>query len=136
MILVDTSAWIDGFRGGICKNILNRLIDLGEICINEVVLAELLPSIRHREETHLESLLFQLPRLRMWIDWNELVIMQTENLRHGINKVGLPDLMIVQNAIQNNVTLLSFDKHFSLMKQIFKFDLYHDGSEDGLISIK
>ena len=136
MILADSSVWIDYFNDAPISDTVETFLLRDELCVNEVILAELLPSIRHRKETHLESLLFQLPRLRMWIDWNELVIMQTENLRHGINKVGLPDLMIVQNAIQNNVTLLSSDKHFSLMNQIFKFDLYHDDNEDGLISIK
>ncbi len=136
MILADSSVWIDYFNDAPISDTVEFFLLRDELCVNDVILAELLPSIRHRRETHLESLLFQLPRLRMWIDWNELVIMQTENLRHGINKVGLSDLMIVQNAIQNNVTLLSSDKHFSLMNQIFKFDLYHDDNEDGLISIK
>ena len=135
MILVDTSAWIDGFRGGFCKNILNRLIDSRQLCVNDVILAELLPSIRHRRETHLEILLASLPRLRVWIDWEELMVMQTENLRNGVNKVGLPDLMIVQNAIQNNAAILSTDKHFFLMKQFFDFDLYHDSNENDFISI-
>ena len=129
MILVDTSVWIDGFRGGIYKNVLVRLIDYGELCVNDVILAELLPSIRHRGEHHLELLLTALPRLQMMTDWGELIMMQTENLRHGINKVGLPDLMIVQNAIQHNVRLLSSDKHFSLMEKIFNFDLYFSDTE-------
>lgn len=63
------------------------------------------------------------------------MVMQTENLRNGVNKVGLPDLMIVQNAIQNNAAILSTDKHFFLMKQFFDFDLYHDSNENDFISI-
>ena len=48
MILVDTSVWIDCFHGGSCKVVMNELIDQNEVCVNDVILAELLPSIQHR----------------------------------------------------------------------------------------
>ena len=50
--------------------------------------------------------------------------MQTENIRNGINKVGLPDLMIAQNAIQSNAKLFSIDRHFELMKNIHHFEMF------------
>jgi len=53
------------------------------------------------------------------INWNQIVYMQTQNLLHGINKVGIPDLLIVQNAIDNNLQLFSYDKHFRLMSEMF-----------------
>ena len=40
MTLVDTSVWIDGFRGGESKEALKKLIDNGSICINDIILAE------------------------------------------------------------------------------------------------
>lgn len=86
MTLVDTSVWIDGFRGGESKEVLKKLIDNGSICINDIILAELLPSIRKRGETELENLLNLLPKVPIQIDWNGLIYMQTENLKHGINK--------------------------------------------------
>ena len=60
----------------------------------------------------------------MEIDWKGLIYMQTENLKHGINKVGLPDLMIAQSAIQNGLVLFSLDRHFELIGQIFPLQLY------------
>jgi predicted nucleic acid-binding protein len=36
-------------------------------------------------------------------------------LRNGINKVGIPDLIIAQFALQNNLSLFSLDKHFQLL---------------------
>jgi predicted nucleic acid-binding protein len=33
--------------------------------------------------------------------------MQTENLRQGLNKVGIPDLIIAQNAIDHDVELFA-----------------------------
>ena len=124
MTLVDTSVWIDGFRGGESKEALKKLIDNGSICINDIILAEMLPSIRKRGETELENLLNLLPKVPIQIDWNGLIYMQTENLKHGINKVGLPDLMIAQNALQNGLTLFSLDRHFELIGDILPLQLY------------
>ena len=124
MILVDTSVWIDSFHGGKSLETLNVLIDRREICVNDLILSELVPSIRIRKEKELEDLLYLLPRVPMQIDWNGIVSMQTENLKHGINKVGLPDIMIAQNAMQNGVQLLSLDKHVELMSRIVPLQLY------------
>jgi hypothetical protein len=124
MTLVDTSVWIDGFRGGESKEVLKKLIDNGSICINDIILAELLPSIRKRGETELENLLNLLPKVPIQIDWNGLIYMQTENLKHGINKVGLPDLMIAQNVLQNGLTLFSLDRRFELIGDLLPLQLY------------
>jgi predicted nucleic acid-binding protein len=79
---------------------------------------------RKRGETELENLLNLLPKVPMQIDWNGLIYMQTENLKHGINKVGLPDLMIAQNVLQNGLTLFSLDRHFELIGDILPLQLY------------
>ena len=124
MILVDTSIWIDYFRNGNTADALDKLIESDMICINDVILSELLPSINQRHEEELKELLLSFPKLQMKIDWNEIVFMQTENLRNGINKVGLPDLMIAQNTIQNKVKLFSCDRHFQLIKNLFPLQLF------------
>ena len=124
MILVDTSVWIDYFRNGSTADALDKLIEIDMICINDVILSELLPSINQRHEEELKELLLSFPKLQMKIDWTEIVFMQTKNLHNGINKVGLPDLMIAQNAIQNNVKLFSCDRHFQLIKNLFPLQLF------------
>ena len=124
MILVDTSIWIDYFRNGNTADALDKLIESDMICINDVILSELLPYINQRHEEELKELLLSFPKLQMKIDWNEIVFMQTKNLHNGINKVGLPDLMIAQNAIQNNVNLFSCDRHFQLIKNLFPLYLF------------
>jgi len=43
---------------------------------------------------------------------------------HGINKIGLPDILIAQNAMQNGVQLLSMDKHFVQMAKVVPLQLY------------
>lgn len=124
MILVDTSVWIDYFRNGSTADALDKLIESDMICINDVIISELLPSINQRHEEELKELLLSFPKLQMKIDWNEIVFMQTKNLHNGINKVGLPDLMIAQNAIQNKVKLFSCDRHFQLIKNLFPLHLF------------
>jgi len=50
--------------------------------------------------------------------------MQTTFLKHGINKVGIPDLMIAQHAIQYHLELYTFDKHFKFMARHIALSLY------------
>jgi predicted nucleic acid-binding protein len=124
MILVDTSIWIEYFRGNTEVAILDSLIDTNNICINDLILAELIPSINHKKEIELRDLLYSVTKLNLNINWIDLVFMQTENLKYGINKVGIPDLIIAQNAIMHNIKLFCRDAHFSLMSPIHGIQLF------------
>ncbi|EMS34223.1 hypothetical protein C943_04041 [Mariniradius saccharolyticus AK6] len=42
---------------------------------------------------------------------------------NGVNKVGIPDLIILQQTIDEKISLFTFDKHFSLMKGHLEFEL-------------
>lgn len=117
-ILVDSSVWIQFFKGSEDGKILFPLLDSNQICTNDLILAELIPSLNQKKEPILVGLLKALERLKIVIDWDEIVLMQTRNLKHGINRVGISDLLIAQNAIQNSTRLLSFDKHFELMRHL------------------
>ena len=125
MVLVDTSVWIEYFRGNEQVKNLNDLIDSNTLAINDLILTELLPFIIQKKENKLKKLLLNLDRVKMNIDWNGLIQMQTLNLQNGINKVGIPDLIIAQNAIQTNLHLYSLDKHFQLMSSLFGLKLIH-----------
>ncbi|AAS10694.1 MULTISPECIES: PIN domain-containing protein [Treponema] len=125
MVLVDTSVWIEYFRGNEQVKNLNDLIDSNTLAINDLILTELLPFIIQKKENKLKKLLLNLDRIKMNIDWNGLIQMQTLNLQNGINKVGIPDLIIAQNAIQTNLHLYSLDKHFKLMSSLFGLKLIH-----------
>ncbi len=114
-VLVDSSVWVDYFRGGRASDPLDGLIREGWIATNELILAELLPALILRKQEALARLLRELPRLPMAIDWIRLVADQVTCLRHGINRLGLPDLLIAQNAMQHDAALLSLDKHFRMM---------------------
>ena len=63
MILVDTSIWIDYFKGLESSIPLISLIETNNICINELILAELLPSIKVRKENELMHLLESIEKV-------------------------------------------------------------------------
>ena len=50
--------------------------------------------------------------------------MQKINLANGINKVGIPDLIILQDVGQNNQMLWTNDKHFYLMQEFTDLKLF------------
>jgi Predicted nucleic acid-binding protein, contains PIN domain len=116
-ILVDSSVWIGYFRGIEESKKLNNLIDNNAICINELILSEIIPSLIMRKENEVINLLNSIEKMKLDIDWAGIRQMQVINLKNGLNRVGIPDLIIAQNAIQNKVELYSFDKHFELMKK-------------------
>lgn len=127
MVIVDTSVWIDCFKDPLSPNAedLRELIDGALVCINDVIAAELLPSIMKREEYALAQIVSAVPKAPLDIEWTEVVEMQTQNLLHGINKVGILDIIIAQNAWHENLPLFTLDKHFSLMADLFGFSLYN-----------
>jgi hypothetical protein len=103
---------------------LNDLIDSNNICTNDLILAELIPSINLRKERRLKDLLLILTRKPINIDWDRIIRMQTANLRNGINKVGIADLIVAQNAIDGNLELYTLDKHFTAMSELHGLRIY------------
>ena len=124
-VLVDNSSWIDYFKGKDSKIIpfVNELLDAGAVCTNNIVLAELTPVLGAKKEYGLVDLMNSLTNVPLDIDWQELIKLQGNNIKNGINKVGIPDLIILQNVIQNDLRLFSLDRHFKLMRDIIDFDL-------------
>lgn len=135
MVLVDSSIWIDYFKNDY-DSPLTQLIIEDLAVTNQIILCELIPRAEHLKEQEIVEGLFALERIPMDIDWEGLRLIQSLNIKKGINNVGLPDLMIVQQAIQNKVSLWSYDKHFRLMAEHMDFDLFTDDSFKNLSSTK
>ena len=123
-ILVDSSVWIAFFRGSIPQDALFELIDTNQICINDLVLSEIVPSLLMKKEKGLVDTLYKIQRYPLSINWLELINFQVKNLRKGINKVGISDLIIMQNVIQQNLVLYALDFHFTKMAEIFHFKIF------------
>jgi len=111
-VLVDSSVWIDYFRAGRHAKELEALLDDNRIVTNDLVLAELVPSLHLKRQAQLIALLRELAKEALVPDWDEIVRLQITCLRHGINGVGIPDLLIAQHAMQHGMQLMARDGHF------------------------
>jgi predicted nucleic acid-binding protein len=122
-ILIDTSVWIEYFRGSkaINSDMINGFIDNNQLCINDLILSELIPSLKQKKESDLIDILLSIRNIPIDINWQEIINYQIINLKHGINNVGIPDVIILQNVITNNLSLVSIDKHFNRMLNHFDF---------------
>jgi predicted nucleic acid-binding protein len=121
-VLVDSSVWIDYFKSG---NILylDKLLEEDLVCTNELILTELVPVLLHQKRGDIVESLDSLEKIPLNIDWEIIRELQILNLKNGIKRVGIPDLIIIQQVMDQNMTLFSFEKHFLLMKNQLKFEL-------------
>ncbi len=124
MVLVDTSIWIDYFRDGKNSSDLEILIDENLIVTNEIILAELMPYLKIKKQTEVIKLLNEVNQTPLDIHWEEIIQLQVKCLKSGANGVGIPDLIIAQNAKQNNCKIYSLDKHFKLLNKVLKVKLH------------
>jgi predicted nucleic acid-binding protein len=123
-VLVDTSIWIDYFRAGNHSKNLDALIDENIVVTNDIILAELVPYLKIKKQDKVIQLLYEIKRIPLDINWNEIVAFQVKCLKNGANGVGIPDLIIAQNAKQYDCMVYSLDKHFKLLNQMLQVHLY------------
>ncbi|MCU7859283.1 MAG: PIN domain-containing protein [Candidatus Thiodiazotropha sp. (ex Lucinoma kastoroae)] len=123
-VLVDTSIWIDYFRGGDSSKDMDSLIDENVIVTNDIILAELIPYLNIKKQTKVVKLLHEVNLVPLNIYWEEIIEFQVKCLKSGANGVGITDLIIAQNAKQNSCMVYSLDKHFRLLNQVLKVKLH------------
>jgi predicted nucleic acid-binding protein len=116
-VLVDSSIWVEYFRGSADDGGLDFLIEENLVVVNDLILAELIPALHVRRQRKLIGLMREIVCPPLEVDWDDLIQMQIACLKHGINKVGISDLMIAQHAIQNHLELYTRHKHFTLIAQ-------------------
>ena len=122
-VLVDTSVWIEYFRHGNNPDKLDFIIDENLVVTNDLILAELVPFLKVRKQSKVISLLHNINKLQININWEQLIEFQYKCLKNGLNGVGIPDLIIAQNAKQNGCEIYTLDNHFQLIKDIIKLNL-------------
>jgi len=127
VVLVDTSAWVEGFRSpsSPVSNLVDELLsqDLAAIC--GVVQAELLQGTRTLSEfSELNDLLKALPFLTPGNAlWSRIGEVGFRLRRKGFSGVGIPDLIIAATARDNAVRLLTLDTHFQQLSQVWPLRL-------------
>ena len=124
-IIVDTSIWVDYFRDGNHAQALEFLIDENLIVTNDLILAELVPFLKIRKQEKLISLLRKIRKFAVTPDWEQLIRFHYQCLRQGVNGIGIPDLIIAQNALNNDCRIFSLDRHFVLLGNVLGIELAH-----------
>jgi predicted nucleic acid-binding protein len=122
--IIDSSAWIEYFKGNEEYSFVKELIYNNELCTNDIILTELLPSIIHKNENKLVDLLNSLRKRILLIDWQAIQNIQILNLQHGNNNIGISDIIIAQNCMQNNLKIITKDKHFKAMAKYIPLKIY------------
>ncbi|MBU2537543.1 MAG: PIN domain-containing protein [Proteobacteria bacterium] len=122
-VLIDTSVWVEYFRNGNDFDQLDFLIDENLVVTNDLILSELIPFLKIRNQRKLIALLNKINKLEVVVNWELLIEDQYKCLKNGINGIGIPDLIIAQNAKQNHCSIYSLDNHFNLIKDILKIKL-------------
>jgi hypothetical protein len=89
-----------------------------------MILTELLPSMIQKKEKKLVGLMNSVKKYGIEIIWNELQNLQLINLQHGNNDVPVTDLIIAQNCLQNDLSIVARDKHFKLMSEYIPLKIY------------
>ncbi|MCD4817680.1 MAG: PIN domain-containing protein [Candidatus Cloacimonetes bacterium] len=123
-VIIDSSVWIEYFRNGNNYEKVDFLIDENLVITNDLILTELIPFLKIRKQAKLINLLQEINKVMIDINWNQLVDLQYKCLRNGLNGTGIPDLIIVQNAMQHNNKIYSLDKHFLKMSAFLNFELF------------
>ena len=122
-VIVDTSVWIEYFRSGKKSSKVDFLIDEDLIVINDLILSELVPFLKIQNQRNIIKLLFNIKKLDLTLNWDQIIEFQFNCLKNGLNGIGIPDLIVAQNAKQNRCELYSLDNHFRLMRDILGFEL-------------
>jgi predicted nucleic acid-binding protein len=109
-VLVDSSVWVDFFRRKNPKNRLPALLAEDLAVVNRLVMTELVSALKIKKDRNTISLLNLLINYDLYINWNEIIDLQTRFVRQFKNFVGIIDMIIFQNARDNDLIIYSFDR--------------------------
>lgn len=117
MIVVDTSVWIQFFRGrgeGLCRH-LEQLLDADQVALPAPVRVEILGGARKAELTRLKRVMGALPLLVPSPSVWELLEVWVEQAAGTGDHFGVGDLLIAAIASENKASVWSLDADFRRM---------------------
>ena len=123
MVVVDTSVWIDYFRGvdSSKTKILDSILDVDRIGIGDLIIAEILQGFKSKKDINTAiKIIDHLEYFNMV--GKEIAIKSAQNYR-TLTKKGYTvrktiDVLIGTFCIENNFQLLHNDKDFNPMEKI------------------
>ncbi|MDO8885859.1 PIN domain nuclease [Candidatus Oleimmundimicrobium sp.] len=130
MILIDTSVWIDFFRGAdtLHRVAMHKLIKEDDVCLADIIVAEILQGIKSDKDFKvvksrlLEFPIYSLKDVHSYIQSAQIY---RACRRRGLTIRKLVDCFIAQIAIENGLVLFHNDKDFdSIAKTIKELQIY------------
>jgi predicted nucleic acid-binding protein len=113
--IIDSNIWIEFFNKKNFFESVSELLIHNNGCINKIILAELIPSARQKKEFEYIECLSGIEIVPLNIDWDEITEVQFRCIKSGINKLGLLDIAIAQNAKQNALGIFTMNRHMILL---------------------
>lgn len=127
-VLVDSSVWIDYFRGTSSQEaaILDELLAEELVCLTGLIKAKIIPSAKTSKEAALISESFAaLPLLSDPEDmWETIVDWRIVLRKKGISGISIADLIIAAVGYAHDKLILARDRHFELMKEELGISLF------------
>lgn len=125
-VLVDTSAWIAGFRKTApegLKKIIKETIEADLVVITPLIMLELLQVCKTEKE--FEALKTRIMSLQIYsmedLEWSKIFHFGFSLRKRGIT-VPTMDILIAFIAIEKDFLLLHHDKHFRLIAKHSKLE--------------
>jgi len=121
-VLVDTSAWVDYFRGkpSAAANTLDRLLEENDVVLCGTVELELLQGAKAGERAMLEDLMTALP----YVETERVDFQTAGELLNGMRSKGFQipasDGLIAALCARHQFSLLTLDKHFDHFHRVKK----------------
>ncbi len=135
MILVDTSVWIDFFKGTDTpqQRILHRLIEDDEdICLTGIVLTEILQGIKTDTDfERIKELLIGFPLYEPALD----AYLDSAGIYRTCRKAGRTirstiDCLIAAICIRNSLSILHRDRDYGSISRVTSLKVVTNGSKD------
>jgi len=126
-VIIDTSVWIDYFRGGDLplSQMVDEVINGGEVCVPGIVLAELVQGAKsEREISIIEDMIETFTFLDMgpgnggWVEAGRL----SYDMKKAGAAVHLADCLIAVLARKNGCRIITRDRHFQALKSMAKIE--------------
>jgi tRNA(fMet)-specific endonuclease VapC len=126
-VIIDTSVWIDYFRGGDppLSQMVDEIINGGEVCVPGIVLAELIQGAgSEREISIIEDMIETFTFLDMgpgiggWVEAGKL----SYAMKKAGEAVHPADCLIAVLARKNGCRIITRDRHFQALKSMAKVE--------------
>ena len=127
-IVVDTSVWVDFFRGRALPALEDALRS-GDVLLSPIVAAELLSArMTSRQQRDLANLIQDLPLHQTALDhWMRVGTLRASAAERGIT-ISVPDAEIAQCAIDTGGHVWSLDRVFEALARVFPLKLFSASS--------